>query len=70
MKWGESKRRQVVAALARSSPAKAARECTISRDTLYRWLKEPEFMRAVEAARSEEIGSLRKRLRAMAGGIG
>jgi len=58
-------RKAVEALLSTGEPAAAAREAGISRDTLYRWLKQPVFIHAVreaEAAALDELSRLLVRL--------
>ena len=58
-------RRAVAALLSTGEPAAAAREAGVSRDTLYRWLKQPAFLGAVrraEAAALDELSRLLVRL--------
>jgi hypothetical protein len=58
-------RRAVEALLTTGEVAAAAREAKVTRDTLYRWLKQPDFRQAVrdaEAAAVDELSRLLVRL--------
>lgn len=57
------KQRQAIAALlSQPTLTAAAREAGVSREGLYRWLKEPEFSAALTAAESEHLQSVQRGL--------
>ena len=55
-------RRAVEALLATGEVTAAAREAGINRTTLYRWLKEPDFLAAVRHAEAEALDELSRLL--------
>lgn len=57
-----SKHRAVLAIVEHGSVARAAAECKLSRQTLYRWIREPEFELALREASSAQVVELSRRL--------
>ena len=60
-----SKQKAVLALVEYGSVSRAAAECKLSRQTLYRWLKEPLFASALKEASSEQVSELSRRLTAI-----
>lgn len=56
------KRRAVLALVEHGSVSRAADTCNLSRQSLYRWLREPEFERALREASSEQVIEASRRL--------
>lgn len=59
------KQRAVIALVELGSVAAAADELSLSRQTLYRWLKEPEFGAALRRASGEHIEQVSRRLNSL-----
>ena len=55
-------RRALEALITSGNVSDAAEKANVSRDTIYRWQKQPEFMAALNEAVSESISSLSRRL--------
>jgi transposase-like protein len=47
------------------SVARAAAECGIARQTLYKWMREPEFASALRRASGEQVETVSRRLSAL-----
>ena len=56
------KKRAVLALLEHGAVARAAEECGISRNTLYRWLREPLFSQALSEASGHQVAEASRRL--------
>jgi hypothetical protein len=66
-KFSRKKEEAIAALLVQPSVAQAARATGIGTQTLYRWLKHPEFEAAMQAARRAAHGTARTRLQQAAG---
>lgn len=64
-KLSPSKRRAIVALLEYGSVSRAAAECKLSRQTVYRWMREHEFELALKQASSAQVAELSRRLTAL-----
>lgn len=60
-----SKQRALLALVERGSVSRAADECKLSRQTLYRWLREPEFSSALRDASGSQVEQASRRLTAL-----
>jgi len=56
------KRRAVEALLSESDVTQAAKAAGVSRNTLYRWMKEPDFMVAVANAEADALAGMSRAL--------
>ena len=58
-----TKKQRAIATLSTSgNVAEAARAAEVSRKTLYRWLRQPDFAEALEAAAQESLANLSREL--------
>ena len=64
-KLSPSKARAVLALVEHGSVSRAAAECKLSRQTLYRWMREAEFEFALKEASSAQVVELSRRLTAL-----
>ena len=62
MSLSPSKQRAVLALVEHGSVVAAADACKLSRQTLYRWLREPLFAQALRIASGEQIEQASRRL--------
>lgn len=60
-----SKRRAVLALVEHGNVSRAADACELSRATLYRWLREPEFEHELRQASTAQVAELSRRLTAL-----
>lgn len=56
------KRRAVLALVEHGSVSRAADICNLSRQSIYRWMREPEFGKALQEASSEQVIEASRRL--------
>lgn len=62
MSLSSHKRRAVLALVEHGAVARAADECKLSRQTLYRWLREPEFAQALRDESDSRVEQASRRL--------
>lgn len=60
-----SKRRAVLALVEHGNVSKAADACGVARQTLHRWMREPEFSSALRGASGEQVEQVSRRLTAL-----
>jgi DNA-binding transcriptional ArsR family regulator len=61
-KLSPAKRRAILALVEHGSVAQAADACNLSRQTLYRWLREPAFTRELREASGSQVEQASRRL--------
>ena len=65
MSLSPQKRRAILALTEHGAVARAADACKLSRQTLYRWLREPEFAQALREESDSRVEQASRRLTAL-----